>query len=83
MENEFNEEWPKRINVIKVITYDTEIAYEQLLEDNRANDGELNIEFDDILEKITNQAKEDFGCGWGHQADISDLIITDENGDDY
>jgi hypothetical protein len=83
MANEFNDEWPRRINVIKVITYDTEIAYEQLLEDNRANDGELNIEFDDILEKITNQAKEDFGCGWGHQVDIHDLIIEDENGENY
>lgn len=83
MSKEFNDEWPRRVNVTKVISYDTEIIYERILEDNRAKDGDLEIEFDDIIEMITNYAKDDFSCGWGHEADISDLIIQDENGEEY
>jgi hypothetical protein len=83
MENEFNEEWPKRITAHKVITYDTEIAYEQILEERKEDKDDTPVTFEDVVERILELAKVDFSCGWGHQADITDLIITDENGDDY
>ena len=83
MSKEFDEDWPRRINVTKVLTYDTEIIYEQILEDNRASNGDLDIELDDIIEKIYTYVKDDFSCGWGHEANIRDLIIQDENGEEY
>jgi hypothetical protein len=32
---------------------------------------------------ITEMAKDDFSCGWGHRTDVSDLIFQDEAGDEY
>jgi hypothetical protein len=83
MSKEFDEDWPRRINVTKVLTYDTEIIYDQILEDNRASNGDLDIELDDIIEKIYTYVKDDFSCGWGHEVNIRDLIIQDENGEEY
>ena len=51
MSKEFDEDWPRRINVTKVLTYDTEIIYEQILQDNRSSNGDLDIELGDIIEK--------------------------------
>jgi hypothetical protein len=83
MANKFEAEWPKRINAIKVISYDTEVIYEQILEDNRSSDGELDIDMSDIMEKIYNYATDDFSCGWGHKDNLKDLIFQDENGEEY
>lgn len=87
MSEEFNEgfpeDWPRRITAMKIVTYDVEIIREQLLSDNRASDGEIEITFDDILEAIYAQATDDFSCGWGHTANISDLALVDENGEEY
>jgi hypothetical protein len=30
-----------------------------------------------------NYANDDFSCGWGHKADMNDLIFQDENGEEY
>jgi len=84
MSKEFNEDWPTRINVIKTITYETEHIYNQILQDNReSSDGELDIDLDDIIEMIHHYAEDDFSCGWGHKADMNDLIFQDENGEEY
>jgi hypothetical protein len=84
MSKEFNEEWPRRINVMKVMSYDTEQIYEQIMQYNRENsDGKLEIGFDDIVEMIYNYANDDFGCEWGHQSGINNLIFQDENGEEY
>ena len=82
MENE-EEYFPERINVIKVISYDTEIVMDQLREDNRDIGKEMEITLDDVIERIHELAMDDFSCGWGHRADISDLIFEDENGEQY
>lgn len=83
MSEEFNEEWPQRINVSKIVSYDTEIIYEQILQDNRATVGEIDITLDDIMEVVYELAKDDFSCGFGHSAVIRDLIFQDENGEEY
>jgi len=84
MSKEFNEDWPTRINVIKTITYETEHIYNQILQDNReSSDGELDIDLNDIIEMIHHYAEDDFSCGWGHKADMNDLIFQDENGEEY
>jgi hypothetical protein len=64
-----------RIDVAQVITYDVETIVEQLLEDNRGEDG-VEITFDDVLEHIKYLAGEDF--------DSRNVVYyQDENGNDY
>jgi hypothetical protein len=82
MESE-QEYFPERINVIKVVSYDVESIRQNILSDNRASDGEMIVTLDDIIEMIHEFAKDDFGCGWGHEADLSDLIFQDESGGEY
>lgn len=77
MSEELNEEWPERINVMKVITYDVESIRQQIVGDN----GEVTLE--EVIERIYSYVKDDFSCGWGHEADIKDLILQDENGEEY
>jgi hypothetical protein len=83
MDNELSEDWPERINVTKVISYDVEKVVEQIREDNRDSDNELEITLDDVIEMIHEMARDDFSCGWGHRTDVSDLIFQDESGEEY
>jgi hypothetical protein len=83
MTKDFNGEWPTRINVIKTITYETEHIYNQILEDNRSTGNDIEVGLDDIIEMIHHYANDDFSCGWGHKADMNDLIFMDENGEEY
>ena len=67
-----------RINVTRTFTYDIEEMVQQLRQDNRAgHDDDLVITLDDILERVLTLAEDDFG------AYSSDLILQDENGNDY
>lgn len=83
MDNELPEEWPEKVNVIKVVSYDVEKVINQIREDNRDTGEELEITLDDVIEMIHEYAKDDFSCGWGHRTDVSDLIFQDENGEEY
>lgn len=83
MNSKFNPGWPKRINAMKIASYDTEVIYKQILEDNRALDGELDIDISDIMEKIYSYAQDDLSCGWGHTEKLKDLFFQDENGEEY
>jgi hypothetical protein len=83
MDNELPEDWPEKINVTKVISYDVEKVVEQIREDNRDSDNELEITLDDVIEMIHEMARDDFSCGWGHRTDVSDLIFQDESGEEY
>ena len=76
MEND-EEEFPERINVMKVLTYDVETIRQQIVGDN----GEVTLE--EVMDRIYMYAKDDFICGWGHEVNIKDLIFTDENGEEY
>jgi hypothetical protein len=77
------EVFPERINVTKVITYDVEGIKQQIISDNRAKDEEIEVTLEDVIEMIYHYAKDDFGCGWGHESDLKDLIFQDENGEEY
>ena len=68
-----------RINVMHLITYDVSEVVQQLREDNRlgarvANDPEITL--DDVLERISFLAEDDFGYKAG-------LIYQDQDGNDY
>jgi hypothetical protein len=84
MSEELEEEYfPERINVTKVISYNVEKIIDQIHEDNRDSGKEIKITLNDVIEMITEMAKDDFSCGWGHRTDVSDLIFQDEAGDEY
>lgn len=63
---------PKRINVMKVITYDVEGLRGAAMKDGGIK---LFTSVDDILEYIEEWVEEDFGS-------LSGLIFQDENGEE-
>jgi hypothetical protein len=68
---------PERINVTKVVTYDVVQITRELQEQ-----GETDLSLSSILEYIEGWVNEDFGCGYGHENNLGDLIFQDENGED-
>ena len=68
---------PARINVTKVMTYDVQEIINSL-----TAQGMKDPSFDDVLGMVEEFVKDDFSCGWGHEADTDDLIFTDENGEE-
>ena len=90
MSNEINEEWPDRINVMKIVSYDIETIFEQIKESNKqmkeddeSFDENVEITLQDVIDRIYTYALDEMSCGWGHQADLRDLIFQDENGEEY
>lgn len=85
---------PKRINVMKVITYEVENIINQISSDREANvwvnsRGETGglpasdaITAEDIMERVEQYATDDFSCGWGHEVRLKDLVFTDEHGEE-
>lgn len=71
--------FPERINAIKTITYTVSDIVTKLLEDNP----DIKIDMVDVMTVIEDYAKDDFGCGWGHDTDINEIIFQDENGEEY
>ena len=71
----------ERINVMRVITYDVAKIEQMILEENpEKNLDDITIE--DCLERIEGWVSSDFSCGYGHEADVRDLIFQDENGEE-
>ena len=63
-----------RINVMHLITYDVADIVQQLREDNRVgDDNALEITLDDVIERISTMAEDDFGYKAG-------LIYQDQDG---
>lgn len=77
---ESNEEeyWPERITAQHTLTYDVEIVRDQLRE---IMDTEPTLE--DVIEQIYKYIKDDFSCGWGHEASMKEIIVFDEDGEEY
>lgn len=87
---------PERINVMKVVTYTVGDIVSQIMTDREANvwvnsRGESggyssratdDVTLDDVMSVIEDWVKDDFGCGWGHDAGLGDLIFQDENGNE-
>lgn len=70
---------PERINVMKVVTYD----FQKISDDMFEATGERPITASEAVDWIEDWVKEDFGCGYGHEAPaLRDLIFQDENGED-
>jgi len=63
------ETMPKRVTVIKTVTYDVEQIIADLKEQGMEEPG-----FSDAMEMIEEFVKDDFSCGWGHEANPGDMI---------
>ena len=63
-----------RIKVMHLFSYDVEQIVQQLREDNRVGDNDaLVLTLDDVLERISTMAEDDFGYKAG-------LIYQDQDG---
>ena len=83
MDNEMPEEWPRKITAMRTVSYDTEIIFENLQQDYKEMDKKEEITFDEIINRIETYIKEDLSCGWGHSINLSEVIVVDENGEEY
>jgi hypothetical protein len=52
-------------------------------EDDESFDENVEITLQDIIDRIYSYALDEMSCGWGHKADLRDLIFQDENGEEY
>lgn len=68
---------PERVNVMKVITYDVADVLTHLHED-----GIDDPDIGQVVELIERWCLDDFSCGFGHEADMSELRFTDEDGNE-
>ncbi len=73
-------ELPERINVMKVVSYDVQEIVNKIIEDGSTEDGRVSLW--DIMQQVEAWTESDFGCGYGHQPNLRDLIFHDENGED-
>jgi hypothetical protein len=71
------EELPTRVNVMRVFTYDVAQIIQDLRDDNRNTEGEMEITHDDVMERIEQLAEADFAY-----YDVGGLIYQDQDGND-
>jgi len=74
-----SEQLPERINVLKHVSYDVQYIVNTLIE-NGHQDGTVTLH--DVMEYIDGLVVEDFGCGYGHNTDTSNLIYQTDEGDE-
>lgn len=77
--SEEEEYWPERIIAQHAITY--------YVPDIRAdmaavNDG-VEPTLDEVIEQIYMYVKDDFSCGFGHLAPMSEIVVFDPDGEEY
>lgn len=64
------------INVAKHVTYDVVRIVEHLIEEG------IVVDEESVMERVEGYVKDDFSCGWGHEAHLKDLVFTDEHGEE-
>lgn len=64
------------INVAKHVTYDVVRIVENLIEEG------ITVDEESVMERVEHYAKDDFSCGFGHEARLKDLVFTDEHGEE-
>ena len=73
-----DEYWPSRIIAQHRIAYDVEIVRDSLRE---TMDTEPTLE--DVIDRIYEYVKDDFSCGWGHEAPMKEIVVFDPEGEEY
>ena len=68
----------EKINVMKVVTYDFQKISDEMFKET----GLRPINASEAVDWIEPWIQEDFGCGYGHEVALRDLIFQDENGED-
>ena len=74
---EMTDEWPERVNVSLLFSYQVGDIADQLATERNERTGDGPITFDMIMERVESYVQDDFnGCSTG------DLIFQDEDGND-
>jgi hypothetical protein len=70
---------PTVVNVTKVVTYRVADIVKDIVAEREDTE---DVTIGEVLERIEEYVKDDFSCGWGHEADTDELIYTNENGEE-
>lgn len=71
---------PERINVTKVVTY---VVADIVRDLQQASEEGAVVTRADVLDYIDGLVSEDFSCGFGHVADLTNVFYTDTNGNEF
>jgi hypothetical protein len=71
---EEDNELPKVINVLRMVSYSVEEALTSLQEFGEYPEPTI----EDVMNVVATWASEDFGCDWNHPVDPTKLVYTDE-----
>lgn len=72
------EYWPDRIIAQHTLTYTVNDVRDTL---RSSMDREPTL--DEVIEQIYEYVKDDFSCGYGHDAPMREIIVFDPDGDEY
>jgi len=87
-----NDSLPTVINATKVISYTVADIVREIVQERESSvwvDSEgrtggtpatLEVTLEEVLDRISENAKYDLACSWGHTDDLSEVIFTDDNG---
>lgn len=90
IKSESSEEFPKFINVSRIMSYEVENVIQNILEDRKSlalidskedthiDSSNSEVTMEDVMEAIEEYARNDFAY-----YDTGDLIYQDENGEEY
>ncbi len=74
-------ELTKRVNVMKLVSFDVQSIRDMLIELN-STEFDYTPTDEEVMQVIEREASESFSCGWGHNANLNDLIFQNEDGED-
>jgi len=73
------EYWPEKITAQRSVTYDVETIRADL---KNVNDGKEPT-LEEVINQIHMYIKDDLSCGWGHEIPMRDVVVFDEDGEEY
>lgn len=73
------EYWPERIIAQHTLTYNVGDIKDQMTADNEGKVPTL----EEVIDRIYEYIKSDFSCGWGHEAPMKEIIVFDQDGEEY
>lgn len=73
------EYWPEKITAQRSVTYDVESIRADLRDINDGKEPTL----EEVIDQIYMYIKDDLSCGWGHEIPMREVIVFDEDGEEY
>lgn len=78
MEDKEEEYWPEKITAQRSVTYTVSDV-----RDNLRSVMEREPTLEEVIDQIYSYVKDDLSCGWGHEVNMREVIVFDEDGDEY